>query len=77
MSTDPSLPDDQHLAEDVSLPGGADTPAEDMAGAPEPNAATNAGQQVPGVVSGGLAQAPGSGEREPIAPVPEDADEER
>lgn len=71
MSTDPSLPDDPHLAEDISLPGPEDTPADDQANGPEPTALTNAGQDVPGIASGGVAQEPGTGEREPAVPDPE------
>lgn len=70
MSPSPSLPDDPHLADDISLPGG-----DDMANAPEPTGLTNAGQHVAGVVSGGVAQQPGSGERRTPGPDPEDAAE--
>lgn len=76
MSPSPSLPDDPHLVDDISLPGGDDTPAEGMANAPDPMGLTNAGQHVAGVVSGGVAQQPGSGERRTPGPDPEDAAED-
>lgn len=44
------LPDDPHLAQDIGVP---DTPARDMANAPEPGGLTNAGQRVPGVADAG------------------------
>lgn len=68
VSPSSSLPDDPHLADDISQPGGDGNPAEDMAHAPDPMALTNAGQHVAGVVSGGVAQHPGSGGRQDPTP---------